>query len=191
MLAACSRRGARTRAKKTREEDSTTGQLVDRHSHRQEAEFAADGIREFVKFVNSWIRGLAADGAKRQTSFFRSGTNHPGLHPSTRPRRDGHTTTLGPVYAMLRRLTLLLLAILSLVAPSYTYIPAVNSTAQGVADTEDSTITLKWPSGTFQETISYQLAANNSMGISKVRFPFQISEQTPSRTAPGGPRPSP
>ena len=92
---------------------------------------------------------------------------------------------------MLRRLTLLLLAILSLVAPSYTYIPAVNSTAQGVADTEDSTITLKWPSGTFQETISYQLAANNSMGISKVCFPLQISEQTPIRTAPGGPRPSP
>lgn len=73
---------------------------------------------------------------------------------------------LGPVYAMLRRLPLFLVVLLA--ALSYAYIPAVNSTAQGVADTENSTITLKWPSGTFQETISYQLAASGSMGISKV-----------------------
>jgi hypothetical protein len=73
---------------------------------------------------------------------------------------------LGPVCAMLRRLPLLLIAFLA--PPLYAYTPAVNSTAQGVADTEDSTITLKWPSGTFQETISYQLAASGSMGISKV-----------------------
>jgi hypothetical protein len=69
---------------------------------------------------------------------------------------------------MFARLPLLIVSILLLAASSYAYTPAVNSTAQGVANTEDSTITLKWPSGTFQETISYQLAANVSMGISKV-----------------------
>ena len=69
---------------------------------------------------------------------------------------------------MFARLPLLIASILLLAASSYTYTPAVNSAADGVAGTEDSTITLKWPSGTFQETISYQLAANGSTGISKV-----------------------
>ena len=79
---------------------------------------------------------------------------------------------------MLRRLPLFLVVLLAL--PSYAYIPAVNSTAQGVADTENSTIDLKWPSGTFQETISYQLAASASMGISKVcPFPCRSVEPSP------------
>jgi hypothetical protein len=83
---------------------------------------------------------------------------------------SGSRNHLGPgsVEAMLGLLPQLIVVFVLLAAPSYTFIPAVNSTAQGVAGSEDSTINLKWPSGTFQETISYQLAANSSQGISKV-----------------------
>lgn len=94
---------------------------------------------------------------------------------------------LGPVYAMLWRLPLLLVVLFA--APSYAYIPATNSIAQGVADTENSTITLKWPSGTFQETISYQLAASGSMGISKVCvFPADPTNHVLTESAPGSAR---
>src|SRR5260370_28281171 len=71
---------------------------------------------------------------------------------------------------MSARLPLLIAVFVLRVVPSCAFIPAINSTAQGVGDSEDSTIKLKWPSGTFQETISYQLAANMSMGISKACF---------------------
>jgi hypothetical protein len=86
------------------------------------------------------------------------------------------------------RSLLLIVASLLLAASSYAYIPAVNGTAQSVADTEESTITLKWPSGTFQETISYLLAANVSMGISKVyHFLATPRNETSAGTALGGP----
>jgi len=84
---------------------------------------------------------------------------------------------------MLPRFPLLLIVLLAV--PSYAYIPAVNSTAQGVADTEDSTIMLKWPSGTFQETVSYQLAASASMGISKVCFLADPRNQVLTGSTPG------
>lgn len=89
---------------------------------------------------------------------------------------------------MVARLPLLTAAILLLAASSYAYVPAVNSTAQGVAATEDSTITLKWPSGTFQETLSYQLAARTSTGITKVCLLASPPNEARLGSVPGGAR---
>jgi len=132
----------------------------------------------------NWTKQQTADG-RRQTaekvsaSFF-----------SAAPHRTPAGIILGPVYdpyAMLRRLPLLLTVLLA--APSYAYIPALNSTAEGVANTENSTITLKWPSGTFSETISYQLAASGSMGISKVCISLaDPTNQVRTESALGGAR---